>query len=598
MTLPQKIAAFLILVFAIGLRFWHFGEIQFSHDELSALLRTGYPDFNTLLEKGIKVDGHPAGVQVFLHYYTQWVGYEEWLVKLPFALAGVGTVLLIMASGWALQKPGAGLLAAACLAVMQHFVMYAQVARPYGMGLFFVSLAGYFWIRFFYQSQRWSFLGGFMLAAAAATYTHHFALLLVGLMGLSGLALLPVKKWPRYLLFNLGILVLYLPHLPVFFSQLSLGGIESWLAPPTLAFLPNYFQYLAHYSLWFGAALLLAVFLVWRKPQDPYFWPGLLWFGLSFLIGYAYSSQVSAVLQFSGLVFSAPFLLLFIFSRGAGARWLWGIPLILLVGSLSLYLKRQHYPYFYYSPFAKPIQEWQAMGNEALLLHHLDAQKLHFYATLLEADTSRMVRLNPEKINQQADSLLRLYPPDQILLALDESAPREISHLLQTKVGQGLARKNYFNFSLFTLAPKPDNGAPFWEPKDTLFESVAANAEFGASRQWDLTLSDTLNRESYFIVAFRIRSHHLFSRTEMASALYQNDSLISWETSLLKDYQQGQSFTAFHAFMAKPYLFNQQDSIRLKLFFYNHDRLPFEAQLQQLEIHRGNPKVYGKFYSF
>ena len=100
--LSNKAAIYLILIVAIALRFYDYFSIPFTHDEFSALFRLSFPDFNTLIEKGVKVDGHPAGVHVFLYYWTLFFGKAEWVVKLPFTICGVVSiyVLYLIAQKW------------------------------------------------------------------------------------------------------------------------------------------------------------------------------------------------------------------------------------------------------------------------------------------------------------------------------------------------------------------------------------------------------------------------------------------------------------------------------------------------------------------
>ncbi|MCA1758857.1 MAG: hypothetical protein LC658_03725, partial [Bacteroidales bacterium] len=50
----------LILITATILRFFNFNEIPFTHDEFSAIFRTNFKNFAELIEKGVKIDGHPA----------------------------------------------------------------------------------------------------------------------------------------------------------------------------------------------------------------------------------------------------------------------------------------------------------------------------------------------------------------------------------------------------------------------------------------------------------------------------------------------------------------------------------------------------------
>lgn len=56
---------FFIFIVAFTLRFYNFTAIPFTHDELSALFRTQFDNFQDLINDGIKFDGHPSGVQLF-----------------------------------------------------------------------------------------------------------------------------------------------------------------------------------------------------------------------------------------------------------------------------------------------------------------------------------------------------------------------------------------------------------------------------------------------------------------------------------------------------------------------------------------------------
>ena len=81
------IAAILRLVCLTG--------FSLSNDELSALGRLEFKNVYEVIEKGIKPDGHPAGVQLFLYFWTMIFGNGEFAVRLPFALFGIGSVVLL-----------------------------------------------------------------------------------------------------------------------------------------------------------------------------------------------------------------------------------------------------------------------------------------------------------------------------------------------------------------------------------------------------------------------------------------------------------------------------------------------------------------------
>ena len=86
---------FIVLVGSI-LRFWDYGNIPFMHDELSALSRLQFNNFNDLIREGVMLgDTHPAGVQVFLYYWTALVGTSEIMVKLPLLIQLSGGMIII-----------------------------------------------------------------------------------------------------------------------------------------------------------------------------------------------------------------------------------------------------------------------------------------------------------------------------------------------------------------------------------------------------------------------------------------------------------------------------------------------------------------------
>ena len=65
-----------ILVVAFLLRFFDLFNIPFTHDEFSTLFRTNFSSFSELIEKGVKIDAHPAGLQVFIYYYKRYHYYH------------------------------------------------------------------------------------------------------------------------------------------------------------------------------------------------------------------------------------------------------------------------------------------------------------------------------------------------------------------------------------------------------------------------------------------------------------------------------------------------------------------------------------------
>jgi uncharacterized membrane protein len=107
------------------------------------------------MEKGVKIDAHPAFVQVLIYYLTQIFGYVTWIIKLPFLLVSLGAIVYAYAFGLRNFSKQAGLLAAAVLSFSLIFVFYAPIARMYISGVFFsLALLFYFFEIFFLQNLK------------------------------------------------------------------------------------------------------------------------------------------------------------------------------------------------------------------------------------------------------------------------------------------------------------------------------------------------------------------------------------------------------------------------------------------------------------
>lgn len=400
MKITNRFVIMIILLAAAGLRWYGLTDIPFTHDEFSALFRTCFGSFSELVEKGIKPDGHPAGVQVFLFYWTKLSGYREWLVKIPFLLMGTASVYLIYLITVKWFNETVGLIAAAFMATMQYTVMYSQIARPYASGLFFSLLMISFWSRLMIHPER-KFVRNlvlFALSASICTYNHHFSMLFAAIVGLSGIFLVKRKFITRYLISGLIIFILYLPHLGILASQLRIGGVEGWLSKPDIYFLPDYLHYLFNYSfplLFLFIMIIITGIFMKGSPTESYRSKLILfslWFFIPLLAGYIYSIFVSAVLQFSVLIFSFPYLLLALtghIRKQKPAVNLGLAAVILVVGSGSLIFQRQHFNLFYNSPYEKILTDGYETtdkypntlaiidSHEKISEHYIRKNKLH-----------------------------------------------------------------------------------------------------------------------------------------------------------------------------------------------------------------------------
>lgn len=317
---PWLLGAITLVGFLLRLK--GIGRESITADEVSALFRLKFSSFSEMISNGVQPDGHPAFTQVLLWYWTKLFGWSEFAVRLPFVLFGTASIWLsgIIARKW--FSTGTALLTASAMAFLQFPLMYSQLARPYAPGLFFTLLALYFWTNFVIgNSNRKRDIIGFALAAALAAYSHYFSLLTTTLVAIAGLFFVAKEIRLRYLLACALAVVLFLPHISITLSQMAIGGVGGpggWLGKPEPRFVYDHLKFAFDGSrgmLWLVLGVCaVSAFLFYKRPNKLQLLALVLWI-LPLFIGYIYSHAKNPVLQDSVLLFSFPFLLLFLFSR-------------------------------------------------------------------------------------------------------------------------------------------------------------------------------------------------------------------------------------------------------------------------------------------
>ena len=258
----------LVVAVAAGLRFYDLFALPLTNDETSALMRLNAKSVSELLGTVVWNDGHPMLVQVFLWYWTKWFGTAVWVVKLPFLLCGLGSVILMIRIGIRLGAAWAGLLAAAMLATLQFPLMYSEIARPYAPGLLLSLWAFYVWLRWLEVCKTevaginlWAKpLILLSIAGYLGASNHYFNGLILALLFISGLMTLPRNRWIRYLWPWLLGTALYMHQIGIFMHHLQVGS-PGWLQVPTIKSLFKHFMYCFGYSLWPIHVWLLGVLL-------------------------------------------------------------------------------------------------------------------------------------------------------------------------------------------------------------------------------------------------------------------------------------------------------------------------------------------------
>jgi mannosyltransferase len=276
-----------IVILGLFLRLFDLSRKPLWLDEASTNYLTTQPDVLAVISAATN-DHHAP-----LHFITVWliksVGSSEFLLRLPSAIAGALTVLVIFFIAKELYSNEAGLIAAALLAVSPYHLQYSQEARMYGMVVLFVSLALFFFLRSLRTGNLYDWLL-FGCACALSFSTHFyaaFAILAViigyGIIRLSefsirkdtgGTILQSVSVPHDFRHFLAGVVLAAVLVLPVLGSFINQSGyFVSQTNVKLSAFEIPYrtFFYFSDYSdgiaVLFFCLMLVGIFMLWRQKR-------------------------------------------------------------------------------------------------------------------------------------------------------------------------------------------------------------------------------------------------------------------------------------------------------------------------------------------
>lgn len=471
----EKVILGIILFVGAALRIYNFWDFSLSNDELSALARLNFGSFRNLIMEGVRIDGHPPAAQVILWYMTNLFGNSVFVVRLPFVLAGIASVYYMfrLAKEWI--SASAGLLSSATFAMLIFPVLYSRIARPYALGMLFALMAAFFWIRIVKEKNS---LGDYFLLAlslALCAYSHYFAAFVAAMLAISGMFLIKGRNLRNYLFALVGSFLLFLPYIPIFLHQLSLGGVGQWLGKPENDWLWEHVRYVFNDS-WFVLVIVLLTgivefFLCKSKKSFLKIGLPLIFFLAPFLVGFAYSKWVNPVLQNSTLLFSFPFLLMFIFSGWNDDRpkVTASLSIILLTVSFSSTIFEKHFfrtnHFGVFKELAVDLIDWnKEVKSDALLIGDFNHPfYINYYLNRNEALKLLLYRTTDEKGLAELKSLVDTSSNEYAIYAWSTiNQIPEVEAIIREKYPIEVKREAYFN-SEVVMFQKGESASLFTE---------------------------------------------------------------------------------------------------------------------------------------
>ncbi len=627
----------LLLLLAAVLRLIHPFQIPFTTDELGALNRTEFNSFSELISKGVIIDAHPAGVQVFLYYWTKFFGYSEIAVKLPFIICGILSVLYVFRLGQAWFNSTTGLVCAAFVATVQYTIMYSQIARPYSSGLFLSLVMVWYWNKVVFKPEdtyvKNLFL--FILLSVLCAYNHHFNLLFAGIVGLTGLFFVRGKFLLKYLLAGLGIFILYIPHLHIFFYQLHIGGVGQWLGKPQNDFIIQYIGYILQFSILayiaVGLLFLIGIINLFLKKNvlSPFYFISLAWFLLPFLIGFYYSRYVNPVLQYSVLIFSFPFLLFSFFGLMPDFKSKARNALVLIVCAVNVFVlisQRKYYDLFYQSHYERQVVTNDSLFKNvpgcsltALAQSKPDSITMFYFR---KYQTNVPYAWFPDSVEKwQLASCLKEFKTtyltydniagsDLIYLPLIlnyypyiagvKNYPLGTNYIFTSDSLKGISPYIFQSINDFKKLYK------YWPVNDTAFllDSTSGSGKYAykmdAQHEWGPTFNCSLdkmiqNKDDIVLISVSLYPLGIMKDVEIVASIESQGKAIYWSATdaskFISDNSAGKWGKAYHA-INLPGNYSNYPDVKVKVYIWNKGRKNFYLTDFGVRVIAGNPMMY------
>lgn len=240
----------LIILVGSGLRLYGLEIQSLWTDELVSWSCSRANSIGQVIHRVIADDAHPPGYHLILYVFIKLFGDSPTVLRLPSALAGIGSILMVFLLGRRVYSATEGLIAAGWVAILPFPLFYSQEARPYSLLMLSTVMATYFWWEIItgYHRElpvtRWKSTA-YILTAVITFYLCYYGALIILLQALGTICLFrSTIRAKTGLVLTYGLIfAAFLPWIPAFIAQTADVGI-GWIQYPrpvkyVLAYLPQ-----------------------------------------------------------------------------------------------------------------------------------------------------------------------------------------------------------------------------------------------------------------------------------------------------------------------------------------------------------------------
>ena len=421
-----------LLAISVCLRFIPLFNYQFTFDELSGLDRTQFNDYGTLLEKGVKIDAHPALIQTLLFVLVKLFGFSSSIIKLPFLLFGHAAIIYGYLIGVKFFNRQTAAINATFLALSLIFVFYAPIARMYIAGVFFSLAALYYAFNILYankvSAKSYVLFAVFILLGAL---NHHMNALFGFTLAAFSLFQLPNDRKRKFIIACSVAVLLYLPHLPITLYQLSIPGIGAdaggWLTPPAWHAGLDFVRVVLGTGYSYAAVAFFCgfAFFLNKKKENKKVLFLLLLFSVNYGIIHLYSIFRSPIFQYSVMLFAATALLLAVSALMASEHKIFNNVVLAVLACMLFYQTYLRKDYLsqavetvYDYQFAQTIKYKNKLGNDNVCPLFFDCDTLMRAIYFKKYNTAFDFKMSNDTI---INSGIRSYIPNNFQYPLNDT---------------------------------------------------------------------------------------------------------------------------------------------------------------------------------
>ena len=261
-----------LFIFAAGLalRIYTIGSESIWYDEAVsvAVSKLGFVEHLRWITE--VDDNNPPLYYTFLHLWVQVFGDSEASVRMPSAICGSLSVLVIYALGKLLFDKKTGLVAAAILAVSIFNIMFSQEARAYSLMAFLALLSFYFLVLMIMSGKR-AYAAAYLASSVCLLYSHYYGIFVLLGQNIWFFTMLLFKRragalgLSKWLFLQVVVALLFLPCSYLLIRNTAAIQKGFWISEPGFRDIVGYFRLYAgtYFLLW------LSLFFIFLSIVGP-----------------------------------------------------------------------------------------------------------------------------------------------------------------------------------------------------------------------------------------------------------------------------------------------------------------------------------------